>query len=101
MYRNTDPITSLRAAHELVESGKLGERQAQVYTLVSKYPGLTHGELASLMYSFYPGLGILCCAETPHKRLPELENKGYVFSSDIRRCEETGKEARTWYLKEK
>ena len=97
MYRKTDPSTSRWAAEEMIYSGKLGERQAQVLELVHKYPGRTHGELAALMYKEHRNLGILCCAESPHKRLPELETKNLVACSWSRTCKETRKEARTWY----
>ena len=97
MYRHTDPGTSYQAAMEMIASGKVSERRGQVLTLVAKYPGRTHGELAAIMYSLHRPLGILCCAETPHKRLPELETAGFVHPGKEKRCRETGKTARTWF----
>ncbi len=97
MYRHTDPDTSYKAAMEMIESGKVSERRGQVLLLVAQYPGHTHGELAALMYSLHRPLGILCCSETPHKRLPELESLGLVHAGPAKRCHVTGKEARTWY----
>lgn len=99
MYRRTDPDTSRRAAHELIASGKLGERQCQVLALVHQNPGHTHGELAAIMYRVFPELGILSCAESPHKRLSELEEKGFVAAVGERVCRETKKSARLWYPK--
>ena len=97
MFRITDPDTSKQAAIEMMGNGKLGDRQRQVLWLVRKFPGRTHGEYAHMMYDLWSALGIICCAETPHKRLPELEAKGLVYSLGSRRCTETGKEARLWF----
>jgi hypothetical protein len=97
MWRKTDPATSRKAALELIATGALSERRAQVLALLRLYPSSTHGELAALMYRAWPELGILCCAESPHKRLAELEELGLAFTMGERRCRETGKEARVWY----
>ncbi len=97
MYRHTDPPTSKQAADELRATGKLGERQQQVLAVVRSHPGRTHGEIAGLMLKYYPDLGILCCAESPHKRLPELEQRGFVVAIGERRCTDSGKNARLWY----
>ena len=96
MYRRNDPDTSKQAAQELAFSGGLGERQQQVLRILVEYPTHTHAELAAEMYRQYPQMGIICCAESPHKRLPELKRKGLAKSVDTRRCTETGKEAAVW-----
>ncbi len=99
MFRKTDPITSQKAAINLQASGKLSERRTQVYDLVAAHPGWTHGELAVQMYKDLPHLGMRCCAETPHKRLKELEALQMVFWRGIRKCRDSGHESRCWYVK--
>ena len=88
--------TSKMARDHIVANGKLAQRKRQVLELVSDFPGRTHGELAALFFSRYRELGLLCAAETPHKRLPELEDDGLVYADKWRQCKETGKLARTW-----
>lgn len=91
--------TSKMARDSMVATGKLSQRKRQVLELVSDYPGKTHGELASLFFARHRELGLLCAAETPHKRLPELEDDGLVYADKWRQCKETGKLARTWFTK--
>ena len=97
MHRSTDPTTSAIAAHKQIVKGRRALRQKMVLFYVKQHPGSTHGELASAMYRSNPHLGIICCAETPHKRLPELEKAGLVRQEGRRKCKETGNLARMWY----
>ena len=98
MARKSDPTTSHVAAEEHVERGKLGERQQQVLKLIRRFPGRTTGELGRNMYALYgSNLGIRSCAETPHKRAPELEAKGLVRRGAARKCKDSGYTAATWY----
>jgi len=86
------------AALEKIRSGVLRNRKDQVLAMVTAFPGRTHGEYAALMYRLWPDLGILCCAETPHKRLAELYEKKKVYPSGIeRKCRQSGRMARAWY----
>lgn len=92
--RDSDPETS----HQGMEGYNLTERRLQVLSLLSEYPGTTSGELAGYFYKKHPGLGIRCAAETPHKRLPELEIMDLVVRCEPRRCRDSGKPAATWVL---
>ena len=98
-YRPLDPLTSKIAYERMVESGALGERMAQVLYLVSQNDGATHGELARDMYSEYGRvLPISACVESPHKRLPELERKGFVRRGEHRMCKDSKNTKQTWWI---
>lgn len=91
--RLSDPATSHVAA--IRHQASLSERRAQVLFLVRKFPGLTSGELSRRMYEEF-SLPLRTCAETPHKRLPELEESGHVKRGRARKCKDSGYEAATW-----
>ena len=96
MSRTSDPETSKRAADQHVM--RLSERRAQVLHVLTYYPGSTSGELGRAFLSAYPELGIRCAAETPHKRLPELEKMGLVRRHGTKQCSDSGNEAAAWYM---
>lgn len=96
MARTSDPFTSKLAAAQYTASGKLGKRQAQVLRLVVLYDGRTSGELSRYFYHKYSG-SIKCAAETPHKRLPELERQGLVYKGEPRKCSDSGYMAAVWH----
>ena len=96
MRRNADPGTSHAAALQHAIT-RLSTRRRQVLTLVCQYPGRTHGELSRLMYAAHPELPFAACAESPHKRLPELESMTFVWRGPARRCRDSGYLAATWY----
>lgn len=95
MARRDDPETSHNAADR--QAGKLSERRAEVLQLVRERPGRTSGELARLLFARNQTLGIRQCAETPHKRLPELVKLGYVRRGEPRECTDSGYRAATWW----
>ena len=101
--RNTDPETSHKAerTHTL---GKRAERARQVLRLVDRFPNRTSGELSAEWYElsqnkydFEYTEGIRICAETPHKRLPDLEQMGLVERGATRKCSDSGMECVTWH----
>ena len=97
MARAQDPNTSHAAA--LTHTGtKLSERRKQVYDLVGAHPGKTSGELGRLMFAAHPDLPMRVSAETPHKRLPELEKLGLIERGERRKCSDSGYECETWNL---
>ena len=97
MARASDPATSHIAAAQHKE--KLSERRAQVLMLVEWFPGRTSGELSRKMLERFPGLPMRTCAETPHKRLPELEKMGMVIRGTPRDCADSGHLCETWWPK--
>ena len=94
LARKTDPVSSHIGARN-----KLSGRRQQVLDLVKAHPGATSGELSRHMLRRYPDLPIRTCAETPHKRLPELESLGLVRRGGMRKCKDSGNQALTWWLK--
>jgi hypothetical protein len=93
--RKTDPVSS----HIGSRNTKLSRRRQQVLDLVKANRGSTSGELSRHMLRRYPDLPIRTCAETPHKRLPELESLGLVRRGGMRKCKDSGNQALTWWLK--
>lgn len=96
-YRINEP-TSQAAFEKMVDEGRLSERRSQVLSLVIMYPERTSQEYARHMANTYPSLPIASAVESPHKRLPELMDKGWVYKNSIRECEETGNYVFTWKL---
>lgn len=94
MARRSDPDTSHEAAKK--HQPKLSKRRQQVLSLVRQHPGLTSGELAHKFFHTYD-VPIRTAAETPHKRLPELESLGYVTRGDKRECGDSHYPAHTWW----
>lgn len=95
--RNTDPATSHQAADRYNRS-KRGERQRQVLLIVDKYPELTNGEYARRMLEHYPQLPVKIAVETPHKRLSDLQSKGWVVVTGERKCSDSGYNCQTWKI---
>ena len=92
--RRTDPLSS----HLGARNEKLSRRRQQVLDLVKANRGSTSGELSRNMLQRHPDLPIRTCAETPHKRLPELESLGLVKRATMRKCKDSGNQALTWWL---
>lgn len=95
LYRRSDPLTSKEGGER--HRDKLPTRRRQVYDLVTDYPGRTGGELSRLMYARHSELPIRIAAETPHKRLHELEKLGYVRRGPPRECSDSGYNQHTWF----
>ena len=96
-YRLPDPVTSQIVIDRMIRSGVLGERQAQVHRIVVLYPGYTAGEYSEVMVQEYPQLPLPVAVETPHKRLKELESKGFVRRGEIRTCRVRKTSQLTWF----
>jgi len=96
-YRNDDP-TSKAAMLDMIATGRLSERRAQVLYLVTKYPNYTAGELAGMMVREFSNLPVRAAVGTPNKRLAELNELGLVFKSGTRECRDTGNVVYTWKL---
>lgn len=105
MARTHDPETSHQAAEQ--HRPRLSLRRRQILILVKGLPDATSGELSVKMYSTWgkegkfpiyreKSLSLRTCAETPHKRLSELEKLGLVYRSGKRKCRDSGYEAVTW-----
>ena len=85
--RNSDPITSHLAAHQITDSGLRSLQQHQTLAAVRAYPGLTGQELAQAS-------GI--CRYTLGRRLSEVEELGWIRRAEARTCSVTGRKALTW-----
>ncbi|WP_020613246.1 hypothetical protein [Sediminispirochaeta bajacaliforniensis] len=81
-------VTSVESYHEILET--LGERQHLVYELIRRYPEHTDRELAQLAGAGDPN--------QIRPRRTELLDKGVITESGKRRCEVTGKLAKTWRI---
>jgi len=98
LSRNTDPATSHIAEEKHTRLGKRAIRARQVLKLIHDHPGATAGELSRYMLEEYPLLSISVCAETPHKRAPELWDKGLVYNGRDRKCLDSGYLRATWRI---
>lgn len=85
--READPETSNIAARKVAPH--LADLQRDVLALVKQHPGRTAMELARI----YGGPD----CRTIGRRLPELVEQGRLSRGDPRACEETGREATTWW----
>lgn len=81
--------TSVLSYHEITET--LGERQRVVYDLILRYPGRTDRELAKLALAGDPN--------QIRPRRTELVDRGVIEEAGKRRCEVTGKLAKTWRVR--
>jgi hypothetical protein len=90
LARGSDPLSSKEASLWFRRSGRLARQQRQVYRALCDHPGSTARELALL-------LG-LADVNIPARRLPTLEDRGFVRRGPRRRCQVTGMEhVGTWY----
>ncbi len=89
LARKTDPETSHEAARGMVETGKLGQAQVEVLSLVRRCPGLGARE-----YATKAGTGDV---RTVNRRLPELEAKGLVVRRGTKKCPMTGRAVARWW----
>lgn len=89
LARNTDPLTSYKAAFDVERRGTAANHRTRCLEQVRKTPGRTAAELA-----------ILCGMErhVPSRRLPELRTAGEVENGDTRICTATGNMSMTWWL---
>jgi len=83
--------TSLSAFYELKDSGRLGERQEQVFQAINKYSPITNTELSTILK-----LPINCVTG----RVKELRDYGLVMEKGKRKCNITGKMCYVWGKKQ-
>ena len=95
--RRTDPATSHTAEAKHTVLGKRAERMRQVLCLIIDSPGATTGELSRYMHSKHPELPLRTVAESPHKRVADLEDRGLVRRGGKRICLDSGYDCLTWY----
>lgn len=89
--RNTDPISSHEAAERIIANGMRGSHQRIVFNAVLENPDKTSRELSEL------------CPLERHavaRRLPDLEDSGYIVKSGLRICSFGKKRAVTWAVRE-
>ena len=82
--------TSLQAYDHIIDTGKLGRMQQEVFNTLKQFGNMTNTELSGLA-----GLPINCV--TP--RMNELVKDGFVEGKQKRRCKITGRKAIEWGLK--
>ena len=95
--RRTDPLTSHSAEEKHTILGKRAERMRQVLQLIVDSPGSTTGELSRYMHTKHPDLPMRTVAESPHKRVTDLMDRGLVSRGTKLRCLDSGYECYTWY----
>jgi predicted HTH transcriptional regulator len=86
-YRKSDPETSREAAFAGVASGTFGRTERLALRYVAANPGRTAKELEVIA-------GVE--AGTIRKRLAGLKRKGKLINGDSRKCNVSGRNARTW-----
>lgn len=89
LARNTDPLTSHKAAFDVERRGAAANQRERCLKQVRKTPGRTAAEIAVL-----GGME----RHVPSRRLPELRTAGDVENRDTRTCEVTGNTSLTWWL---
>jgi len=88
--RNTDKFTSHEAAEFMESSGFQGKMIERVVGMITNSPNKTGKELAD-EYGF-ADTGVVT------KRISDAERKGYIESSDTRKCSITGRTAQVWNI---
>ena len=86
--RATDPESSHEAADEVTGDGTRASQQWVIFSLVTKNPGCTSDELASVCYLDRYQVA---------RRLPELEDAGYIRRGALRMSGISGRKATTWW----
>ena len=85
--RNSDPVSSHLAAMHITATGEKRSQQRTALAAVQKNPYKTSFELS------------LVCPLERHqiaRRLPELEEAGFIKKGIIRRCAVGGRKSVTW-----
>lgn len=88
LHRKTDPGTSVEAAQDLVESGKLNLSQERLLQSIKVMHAVTAQEAAMRCVAMHGGL-----QETYRKRAGELCTLGLIAQVGTRKCRVTGKSA--------
>ena len=89
LSRRQDSGSSVSAASWIRTTGKLARQERAVYGALRDHPGATARELALVLA--YADVNI------PARRLPVLEEKGFVRRGAKRVCQVTGMAVGTWY----
>ena len=93
--RRNDPDTS-KAAEARQNLGPRARRPKQILSLVRRHPRRTSGEYARIFVRENPGEPIKVAAETPHKRISDLDKKGLVETCGKRECTDSGYVCYIW-----
>lgn len=86
--RRSDPVTSHLAADEVTRNGKRASQQREVLQALTRHPGATSAELATV--SRFDRW-------TAGRRLPELEKAGHIRRGEPRKCRDKGRLSVTWW----
>ena len=88
LARSTDPETSHKVAADIAKDGSVGRLQQLVIdTLIAHGRSLTANEVSDK--AGVPNL---------HKRMAELERRGLIRVTGVRRCEVSKREAQTYFI---
>jgi hypothetical protein len=88
LARNTDPISSHLAAHDIIASGTRTAHHRLISKAVVANPGCTAAELAQ-----HVGLSHVQTS----RRMKECEGIGWISRGDLRTCKVGGRLAGTWW----
>lgn len=89
LSRNSDPVTSFRAAESLAQSGRWASQKQRVLHALRCHPYVTSAELSDIMGTKDRYL----CS----RRLADLANEGLAERRRPRRCRVTHRICLTWY----
>jgi hypothetical protein len=92
LARNTDPISSLLRAIELVESGEHGRQCKEVYAVLKNNDGNTSAEIGKKLNVGEKGRFIAA------RRLSDLKNMGVVRQGEMRECDVAKNRCVTWWV---
>lgn len=93
--RRTDPVTSKTAAAGYSKTERPNDCQVMLQ-LIRDYPGLTAGEYGQLLLE--RGFKPMKAIRMPTKRISDLMHAGSIRAGDARKCEISGRNARTYYV---
>lgn len=98
--RNSDPVTSHKAAARVKASGQLGKQQQLVLSYVQQFPGCTSAELSRHMAEARDDNADLWPKYRPMfgRRLSEL-NPGHIRRGEERKCLVCLSDSYTWYAR--
>ncbi len=89
---NADPATSHESAQWMDDSGTREKQCNIVFASLRRHNGSTSSELASWE---------LLDRHMVARRLPDLRSSGRVKNGPSRKCQESGRNAITWFIVEK
>jgi DNA-binding MarR family transcriptional regulator len=89
LARASDPLTSHQAADRVVQSGRIYTQRAEILRVVREAPGSTASEIARALGQTSNHIA--------SRRLPELEDEGFVRRGEARTCRATSYKAVSWF----